>query len=61
VRGLVIKAHGSSNRDYIQNALRIACEALDHDLEARCQRDIAEVSRILKDPEAVASSSGGEA
>lgn len=58
VRGLVVKAHGSSNRAYIQNAIRIACEAIEHDLEARCQRDVAEANKILReqptaDPEPV--------
>ncbi len=50
VRGLVVKAHGSSNRAYIQNAIRIACDAFGHDLEARCQRDIEAANRVLREP-----------
>lgn len=49
VRGLVVKAHGSSNRAYIQNAIRIACDAFGHDLGARCQRDIEAANRVLRE------------
>jgi phosphate acyltransferase len=40
LRGHVIKAHGSSDRQAIVGALKVAIEILEHDMYAWCLRDI---------------------
>jgi len=48
LRGNVIKTHGSSNKNAIACAIRIACEFVRHDLTAHAKEDIAEANAILK-------------
>lgn len=47
LRGPVFKAHGSSNRLAIRNAIRIACEAVTHNVAASAAADIERANQIL--------------
>jgi glycerol-3-phosphate acyltransferase PlsX len=47
LRGTVLKAHGSSNREAIANAIRIAGTALEHDLGAHTVTAIADANAAL--------------
>lgn len=47
LRGTVLKAHGSSNREAIANAIRIASTAIEHDLGAHTVTAIADANRAL--------------
>lgn len=42
VRGVVIIAHGNSNAEAIKNAIRVAKEAVDHDLLGKIERGVHE-------------------
>ncbi len=42
VRGVVIIAHGNSNAEAIKNALRVAKEAVEHDLLGKIERGVHE-------------------
>jgi glycerol-3-phosphate acyltransferase PlsX len=48
LRGTVLKAHGSSNREAIANAIRIAEIALEHDLASHTLEAIAQANNALK-------------
>ena len=49
LRGTVLKAHGSSNREAIANAIRIAKTAIDHDLASHTVSAIAAANETLAD------------
>lgn len=49
LRGTVLKAHGSSNREAIANAIRIAGTAIEHDLGAHTVAAISNANETLKD------------
>jgi len=42
VRGITIIAHGDSNAEAIKNAIRVACEAVQHDLVGRIESRVHE-------------------
>ncbi len=48
LNGLVVKAHGSSNRAFIKSAIRIACDALDHDMNAHIGDTIEKANSLAK-------------
>ena len=50
VRGNIIKAHGSSNRQSWKNAIRIARDAIQSDLNHRIEVDVARANDLLKQP-----------
>ncbi|MGH8020449.1 MAG: phosphate acyltransferase PlsX [Opitutaceae bacterium] len=47
VRGNILKAHGSSNREAVMNAIRIAHEIIAHDLNERIVHDIARANDLI--------------
>jgi phosphate acyltransferase len=47
LRGTVLKAHGSSNREAIANAIRIAGTAIEHDLGAHTVTAIADANAAV--------------
>ncbi|HKJ89883.1 MAG TPA: phosphate acyltransferase PlsX [Oceanipulchritudo sp.] len=49
LRGTVLKAHGSSNREAIANAIRIAGVAIRHDLSGHTVKAIANANSTLGD------------
>lgn len=49
LRGTVLKAHGSSNREAIASAIRIAGTAVEHDLGAHTVSAIAHANKTLGD------------
>lgn len=49
LRGTVLKAHGSSNREAIANAIRIAGVAIRHDLSGHTVKAIANANTTLGD------------
>jgi glycerol-3-phosphate acyltransferase PlsX len=49
LRGTVLKAHGSSNREAIANAIRIAGTAIQHDLGAHTLTAITNANQTLED------------
>lgn len=56
LNGLVVKAHGSSNRAFIKSAIRIACDALDHDMNAHVGDTLEKANALAKSaPEAARS------
>jgi phosphate acyltransferase len=50
LRGNVLKAHGSSNREAIMNAIRIAHEVVSQNLTCRIEADIAKVNESVRQP-----------
>ncbi len=50
VRGNIIKAHGSSNRQAWKNAIRIARDAIQSDLNHRIEVDVAQANELLRQP-----------
>lgn len=48
LKGTVIKAHGSSNRTAIFHAIRIASEAVAHDMNAHARDDIANANTTME-------------
>jgi glycerol-3-phosphate acyltransferase PlsX len=50
LKGNLIKAHGSSNRQSWKNAIRIAREAIKSDLNHRIEVDVAAANDILRQP-----------
>ena len=46
-QGNIIKAHGSSNRQAWKNAIRLANEAVQSDLNHRIEVDVALANEIL--------------
>jgi len=47
LKGNILKAHGSSNREAVMNAIRIANEIISKDLNSRIIGDIEKANRIL--------------
>ncbi len=47
LRGNILKAHGSSNREAVMNAIRIANEIISKDLNSRITGDIEKANRII--------------
>ncbi len=47
LKGNIIKAHGSSNRQSWKNAIRIAAEAIQYDLNHRIEVDVALANEVL--------------
>jgi len=58
--GTVLKAHGSSNRSYIANAIRIAGLTIKADLKEQSEKDIAEANAILSQIESQESDSSSK-
>lgn len=52
LRGNILKAHGSSNRESIMNAIRIANEIVRKDLNSRIHADIEKANSIIYQPSA---------
>ena len=48
LRGLVMKAHGSSNRHFIKSAIGLACNAIKQDMRHSIEREIQSANEILK-------------
>ena len=44
----VIKAHGSSNRNHISGAIKIAIELVQHDMITQVLDDVHEANEILR-------------
>lgn len=53
---LVLKTHGSSNRQFIRSAIRIALETLRHDMEEQAQKDIEKANALMKAAQLVEAS-----
>lgn len=47
LNGDILKAHGSSNRTAIMNAIRIGCEIVTKDMHRRSEEDIARANEII--------------
>lgn len=47
IRGLVLKAHGSSNRGHLMNALRIASLVVRQDMNAHILKDIEQINPLI--------------
>ncbi|MFA5057449.1 MAG: phosphate acyltransferase PlsX [Opitutaceae bacterium] len=52
LKGNIIKAHGSSNRQAWKNAIRVANEAIQSDLNHRIEMDVALANEIIRQPAA---------
>lgn len=50
LRGVMLKAHGSSNREAIMNAIRIAHETLTHELNEHIVADVARANDVIAHP-----------
>ena len=50
VRGHIVKAHGSSNRQSWKHVIRIARDAIQADLNHRIEADVALANNLLKQP-----------
>jgi glycerol-3-phosphate acyltransferase PlsX len=50
LKGNIIKAHGSSNRQSWKNAIRVANEAIQSDLNRRIEADVARANEIIHQP-----------
>ena len=50
LRGNILKAHGSSNRNAIKNAIRAAGEIIKADMNQRIEADISRANDILSSP-----------
>ena len=50
LRGVVLKAHGSSNRRAIKNAVRAAHEIIKADLNRQAEADIARANEVIAPP-----------
>jgi fatty acid/phospholipid biosynthesis enzyme len=48
VNGNVVKSHGSSNRQSWKNAIRVARDAIQYDLNRRIEVDVASANRLLQ-------------
>ncbi len=48
LRGLIIKTHGSSNRNAIEGAISVTTELIKHDMRQRIENDVEQATRILK-------------
>ncbi|BET67698.1 phosphate acyltransferase PlsX [Opitutales bacterium ASA1] len=47
VRGNILKAHGSSNREAVMNAIRVAHEIVARDLNERIVYDVAQANELI--------------
>jgi glycerol-3-phosphate acyltransferase PlsX len=50
LRGVILKAHGSANREAIMNAIRIANETITHDLNEHIVADVARANELIAQP-----------
>jgi glycerol-3-phosphate acyltransferase PlsX len=50
LRGVILKAHGSANREGIMNAIRIANETITHDLNEHILADVARANELIAQP-----------
>jgi glycerol-3-phosphate acyltransferase PlsX len=48
VNGNIIKSHGSSNRQSWKNAIRVARDAIQYDLNHRIEVDVASANNLLQ-------------
>ena len=48
VKGNIVKAHGSSNRQSWKNAIRVARDAIQYDLNHRIEVDVALANELLR-------------
>ena len=53
----MIKSHGSSNRNHISGAVKIALDLVQHDMLSQMAMDVKEANEIFR-PEPLASSGG---
>lgn len=52
LRGVILKAHGSSNREAIMNTIRIAHETITHELNEHIVADVARANDMIAHPTA---------
>ena len=50
IKGNILKAHGSSNREAVKSAIRIANEIISKDLNTQITSYIAQANRIISPP-----------
>jgi len=50
LRGVILKAHGSSNREAIMNAIRVANETITHELNQHILTDVARANELIAQP-----------
>ena len=50
IKGNILKAHGSSNREALKSAMRIANEIITKDLNSQITSNIAQANRIISPP-----------
>ncbi len=50
LRGVILKAHGSSNREAIMNTIRVANETITHDLNEHILADVARANEVIGQP-----------
>ena len=50
LRGNILKAHGSSNREAIKSAIRAASEIIKNDMNHRIEADVARANELLRQP-----------
>ncbi len=50
MKGNIIKTHGSSNRQSWKNAIRVARDAIQYDLNRRIEADVARANELLSQP-----------
>ncbi len=55
VRGNILKAHGSSNRHAMANAIRAAAKIIHQDLYQHTEQDVARANALLEPPAAAAA------
>lgn len=51
LRGNVMKAHGSSNREAIMNAIRVGTEMVVHQMNEQILNDVAKANILIESPE----------
>lgn len=51
LRGNILKAHGSSNREAIMNAMRIGTEMIAQDMNEHIVEDVAKANQLIASPE----------
>ena len=52
LRGVILKAHGSSNREAIMNTIRVAHETITHELNEHIIADVARANDLIAHPAA---------
>jgi len=50
LRGNILKAHGSSNRQAIKSAIRAASEIIKNDMNHRIEADVGQANEMLRQP-----------